>query len=52
VVAVYSTLFGIGKLIFGPRMLAVIYLAVAAIAFAIISRNLKIETYPEYGDTY
>jgi solute:Na+ symporter, SSS family len=52
VVAVYSTLFGIGKLIFGPRMLAVIYLAVAAIAFAIISRNLKIETYPEYVDTY
>jgi solute:Na+ symporter, SSS family len=52
VVAVYSTLFGIGKLIFGPRVLAVIYLAVAAIAFAIISRNLKIETYPEYGDTY
>jgi len=49
VVAVYSTLFGIGKLIFGPRMLAVIYLAVAAIAFAIISRNLKIETYPEFS---
>ena len=52
VVAVYATLFGIGKLIFGPRLVAVIYLAVAAIAFAIISRNLKIETYPDYGDTY
>ncbi|MGQ0561427.1 MAG: sodium:solute symporter family protein [Gemmatimonadota bacterium] len=49
VVAVYATLFGIGKLIFGPRVQAVIYLAVAAISFAIISRNLKAETYSEHG---
>ncbi|MGQ0812846.1 MAG: sodium:solute symporter family protein [Gemmatimonadota bacterium] len=49
VLAVYSTLFGIGKLIFGPRISAVIYLAVAAMAFALISRNLKIETYPDHA---
>jgi hypothetical protein len=49
IVTVYATLFGIGRLIFGPRMQAVIYLAVAALAFALISRNLRTETYPDYG---
>jgi Na+/proline symporter len=45
VVSVYATLFGIGKLIFGPRLYAFAYLAVAAIAFTIIARNLNSETY-------
>ena len=45
VVSVYATLFGVGKLIFGPASQAIIYLVVAAIAFAIIGRNLKREQY-------
>jgi solute:Na+ symporter, SSS family len=52
VVAVYATLFGTGKLIFGPRLQAVIYLAVAAISFAIISRNLRIETYSDHVQSH
>ncbi len=45
IVSVYATLFGVGKLIFGPRSAALAYLAVAAIAFAVIARNLRNETY-------
>jgi Na+/proline symporter len=48
VVTVYATLFGVGMLIFGPRWQAVIYLVVAVFAFAIIARNLRIQTYPEH----
>ena len=45
VVSVYATLFGVGKLIFGPASQAIIYLGVAVIAFAIIGRNLRNEQY-------
>ena len=45
VVSVYATLFGVGKLIFGPASQAILYLVVAAIAFAIIGRNLRNEQY-------
>jgi Na+/proline symporter len=45
VISVYATLFGVGKLIFGPRTEAFIYLAIASIAFAIIGRNLRNEKY-------
>jgi hypothetical protein len=41
VVSVYATLFGVGKLIFGPRVQALLYFLVAAVAFAWISRALK-----------
>jgi len=45
VVTVYATLFGLGKLLFGPRTQAIAFLAVAAIAFTIIARNLKSDAY-------
>ena len=45
VVTVYTTLFGVGKLIFGPRWQAVIYLTVAVLAFLLIARNLRNESY-------
>jgi solute:Na+ symporter, SSS family len=41
IVAVYCTLFGIGKIIFGEIMLGVILLAVAAAAFAWIARSFQ-----------
>src|SRR5690606_19962718 len=41
VVSVYASLFGVGRLIFGPRPAAIPYFVVAAVAFAIISRNLS-----------
>lgn len=41
IVAVYSTLFGIGKLIFGDIVPAVVMLAVAAAAFYWISRSFR-----------
>jgi hypothetical protein len=40
VVAVYSSLFGIGKLIFGEMALGFVLLAIAAVAFAWIARSL------------
>jgi len=43
IVAVYSTLFGIGKLIFGDIVPAVVMLAVAAAAFYWISRSFREE---------
>ena len=45
VVTVYATLFGVGKLIFGPRGQALIYLGIAVVAFAMIARNLRSESY-------
>ena len=39
VVSVYATLFGVGRLIFGPRLYGFLYLALAAIAFAWIGRS-------------
>jgi len=44
IVAVYSTLFGIGKLIFGATTEAVIMLAVAAAAFYWISRSFRADS--------
>ncbi len=41
VVAVYGALFGVGKLILGPRLEAVWYLGAGAVAFALIARNLS-----------
>jgi len=43
VVAVYSSLFGIGKLIFGDVVLGFGLLAIAAVAFAWIARSLRTE---------
>src|SRR5690606_27367590 len=44
VVSVYASLFGLGRLIFGPRFSSIPYFVVAVVAFAIISRNLRAET--------
>jgi Na+/proline symporter len=41
VVSVYATLFGIGKLIFGPRWQALLFLLLAAAAFTWIARSLR-----------
>lgn len=41
VVAVYGTLFGIGKLLFGEWAAAALFLGVAVLAFAWISRSLR-----------
>jgi solute:Na+ symporter, SSS family len=43
IVAVYSTLFGIGKLIFGEGVAGAILLVIAAAAFAWIARSFKVE---------
>jgi Na+/proline symporter len=43
IVAVYSTLFGIGKLIFGDTVQAIVMLALAAAAFYWISRSFRNE---------
>jgi solute:Na+ symporter, SSS family len=41
VVSVYASLFGVGRLILGPRLIGVAYLAIAAISFAWIGYNLR-----------
>ncbi|MBI4545036.1 MAG: sodium:proline symporter, partial [Gemmatimonadetes bacterium] len=41
VISVYGALFGVGRLIFGPRLEALLYLAAAAASFAWIARNLR-----------
>jgi Na+/proline symporter len=46
IVAVYSTLFGIGKLIFGELGAGLALLVVAAVAFAWIARSFRSETGP------
>jgi solute:Na+ symporter, SSS family len=43
VVSVYATLFGVGKLIFGPREQALLFLAVAVLCFTWIGIALKRE---------
>jgi hypothetical protein len=35
----------VGKLIFGPRTQAVLWLGLAAVAFAVIARNLRDDRY-------
>ena len=49
VIAVYSSLFGIGKLVFGEYLTALITLAVAAGAFAWIARSFR-NVEPELAD--
>jgi hypothetical protein len=44
VVAVYATLFGIGKLVFGELTSGAVTLLVAALAFAWIARSFRNET--------
>jgi solute:Na+ symporter, SSS family len=46
VIAVYATLFGIGKLIFGDFGTGAVLLAVALVAFAFIARSFREETPP------
>jgi membrane protein implicated in regulation of membrane protease activity len=46
VVAVYSTLFGIGKLVFGEWGAGFILLVIATIAFAWIARSFRSEPEP------
>ncbi|MBA3343468.1 MAG: Na+:solute symporter [Gemmatimonadaceae bacterium] len=41
IVAVYSSLFGIGKLIFGETLMGIVLLGVAAAAFAWIARSFR-----------
>jgi hypothetical protein len=41
IVAVYSTLFGIGKLVFGETMVGLALLVIALAAFAWISRSFR-----------
>jgi SSS family solute:Na+ symporter len=49
IVAVYSTLFGIGKLVFGELSSGLILLAIAAAAFAWIARSFRGEREPGTG---
>jgi hypothetical protein len=50
-VAVYSTLFGIGKLVLGDLLEGLILLAIAAVAFSWIARSFREEpaTLPGVG---
>jgi hypothetical protein len=49
IVAVYATLFGIGKLIFGEYLTGAIMLIVAALAFAWIAKAFREEDASERG---
>jgi solute:Na+ symporter, SSS family len=49
IVAVYSSLFGIGKIIFGELGVGLGLLAVAAVAFTWIARSFRSETGPPAG---
>src|SRR5438067_9161037 len=49
IVAVYATLFGIGKLVFGYTGTGVVLLAIAASAFYWISRSFRGESAPSAG---
>jgi SSS family solute:Na+ symporter len=44
VIAVYTTLFGIGKLVFGDLVMGLTLLVVAGVAFAWIARSFREET--------
>lgn len=46
IVAVYTTLFGIGKLVFGETSTGITLLVVAAVAFAWIARSFRSEEIP------
>ena len=47
IVAVYSTLFGIGKIVFGELVPGLILLAIAAVAFSWIARAFRNEEQPK-----
>jgi Na+/proline symporter len=49
IVAVYATLFGIGKVVFGYTGTGVVLLAIAASAFYWISRSFRRESAPSAG---
>ena len=49
IVAVYASLFGIGKLIFGQTMAGLIMLVVAGLAFAWIAKAFREEDASERG---
>jgi hypothetical protein len=49
IVAVYSTLFGIGKLVFGELSSGLILLAIAVAAFAWIARSFRVAREPGTG---
>jgi hypothetical protein len=52
VIAVYASLFGIGKLVFGEVRPGLLMLAVAAAAFAWIARSFRTNTpHPDFGGT-
>jgi solute:Na+ symporter, SSS family len=42
VTSVYATLFGVGRLLFGPRWQAIVFLGLATLSFTIIARNLRV----------
>ena len=46
IVAVYSSLFGIGKILFGEIGVGVVLLVIAVVAFAWIARSFRSETGP------
>jgi Na+/proline symporter len=46
IVAVYTTLFGIGKIIFGETMMGVILLVIAVAAFSWIARSFRASALP------
>jgi len=49
IVAVYSSLFGIGKIIFGELGVGLVLLVIAVVAFAWIARSFRSETGPPAG---
>jgi hypothetical protein len=49
IIAVYSTLFGIGKIVFGYTGLGIGLLAIAAVAFLWIARTFAKGTMAEVG---
>lgn len=44
IVSVYATLFGVGRMLFGSFLLGLAWLGLAAVAFAIIGRNLRVSS--------
>lgn len=51
IIAVYATLFGIGKIVFGEYLTGSIQLAVAALAFVWIARSFRVEPPPPPAPT-
>ena len=51
IAAVYSALFGIGKLIFGPPEVGIVLLVIAIVAFTWIARSLQVTTAQPLADS-